>query len=100
MSEPSQENRREDAAEEIGARAARKAKARKEGRTGAWFGLGMFGLIGWAIAVPTLIGVAAGLWLDRVAPSRFSWTLALILAGVVLGCWNAWNWIHTEGRDQ
>jgi len=46
MSEPSQENRREDAAEEIGARAARKAKARKEGRTGAWFGLGMFGLIG------------------------------------------------------
>ena len=86
-------------AEEIERKAARKLKARKEGEHSIWFGLGMFGLIGWAVAVPTLIGVALGLWLDRVAPTTFSWTLALIVAGVCHGCWNAWRWISQERSD-
>lgn len=29
----------------------------------------MFGIIGWAVAIPTLIGVAVGIWLDRHYPS-------------------------------
>lgn len=89
---------RDEAAEAIGARAERKAQARRQGRLKAWFGLGMFGLIGWAVAVPTLIGIAVGMWLDEVAPARFSWTLALLLAGVALGCWNAWHWVQRESR--
>ena len=59
----------------------------------------MFGLVGWAVAVPTLLGVALGSWLDRVLPAGFSWTVALLLAGIVLGCWNAWYWLHKESRN-
>ena len=91
---------RSEAAAAIGARAARKEQARRQGRYKVWFGFGMFGLVGWAIAVPTLGGIALGLWLDRVAPVRFSWTVALLLAGVLLGGWNAWYWVNRESRDE
>ena len=92
------ENRKSKALGEIERQAERRVRAREEGRRAAWFGLGMFGMVGWAVAVPTLIGVALGLWLDRVAPQDFSWTLALIVAGVVLGALNAWYWVNREGR--
>lgn len=88
-----------EAAERIGRSAARKIRARREGERSVWFGLGMFGLVGWAVALPTLAGVALGLWLDSAAPTDFSWTLALLLAGVVLGCANAWYWVSRESRD-
>lgn len=77
-------------------RAERKQKARREGRHGLWFGFGMFGLIGWAVAVPTLAGIAAGLWLDANWPADISWTIALLFAGVALGCLNAWWWVRQE----
>ena len=87
-----------DAAEAVRRKAARKAAAASRPRRGVWFGLGMFGLVGWAVAVPTLLGVALGAWLDRAWPAGFSWTLALMLAGVVLGCFNAWFWVQRESR--
>jgi ATP synthase protein I len=86
-------------AEAIGRQAERRERARRRGRRAAWFGLGMFGMVGWSIAVPTLAGIALGLWLDRVAPRDFSWTLALLLAGVVLGAGVAWFWVEREARD-
>jgi ATP synthase protein I len=69
------------------------------GRMGNHFGLGMFGVVGWSIAIPTLIGVAAGLWIDKTFPSRFSWTLMLLIAGIALGCMNGWYWVK-KARDQ
>ncbi len=84
---------------QIERKAARKLKARSEGRRSILFGFGMFGLIGWAIAIPTLIGAALGHWLDKNVSSDFSWTLALIVAGVCVGCWNAWYWINQERTD-
>ena len=50
-------------AEQIGAKANRKLRAR-HGAHGVWFGLGMMGLIGWSVAIPTLLGAALGHWLD------------------------------------
>lgn len=88
----------ETAAEAIGRSAERKLKARRTRNRSVWFGLGMFGLVGWAVAVPTLLGIAFGLWLDSHLQSDFSWTLALLLAGVVLGCVNAWFWVDRESR--
>jgi ATP synthase protein I len=58
-----------------------------------WFGLGMFGIIGWAVAIPTLIGVALGLWIDRTWPSQYSWALMFLIAGVIVGCINATYWV-------
>lgn len=84
----------------VGERAERKRRARAEGRPSAWFGLGMFGLIGWSVAVPTLIGVAVGLWLDERYPGEVSWTLTFLIIGVAIGCLNAWYWLKQEsGRD-
>ena len=80
--------------------ARRKIKARKEKYHSVWFGLGMFGLIGWSIVIPTVAGIALGLWIDRQWPSQVSWTLTLMLVGVVLGCMNAWRWIGEENRDE
>jgi len=45
------------------------------------------------VVIPTLIGTAIGLWIDRTWPSRFSWALMLLIFGVGLGCFNAWYWV-------
>jgi ATP synthase protein I len=63
-----------------------------------WFGLGMMGLIGWSVVIPTLLGAALGLWLDEQLSGRHSWTLALLVAGLTLGCFNAWHWVAKEDK--
>ncbi len=84
---------------EVGAKEQRKLRARKEDR-GVWFGLGMFGLVGWAVAVPTIIGVGLGVWLDREWESTISWTLTGLFVGVAVGCLSAWYWIKRESREK
>src|SRR5271168_518905 len=86
-----------DFAARVGAKANRKIKARKSTQ-GVWFGLGMMGLIGWSVVVPTLLGAALGLWLDRSHPGGHSLTLALMAAGLTIGCFNAWHWVAKEDQ--
>jgi ATP synthase protein I len=82
----------------IGALAARKLKARRDLTRGMWFGLGMMGLVGWSVVIPTLLGTALGLWLDSAYSGGHSWTLALLMAGLTIGCLNAWRWIAKEDK--
>lgn len=85
---------------EVGRKAERRIRGRKEKRRTVWFGLGMFGLVGWAVAVPTLIGIAFGLWLDgRYPQESVSWTLTFLVIGIALGCLNAWYWVRQESRN-
>jgi ATP synthase protein I len=84
--------------QEIGAKAARKLRAQRHVTRTVWFGLGMMGLIGWSVAIPTVLGAALGLWLDRRYPGGRSWTLALLVAGLTVGCWNAWHWVSREDK--
>ena len=83
-------------ADQVGVKAQRKLKARRDGTPGVWLGLGTMGIIGWSVAVPTLLGAALGLWLDRNHPGTHSWTLARLVAGLTLGCLNAWHWVACE----
>ena len=83
----------------VGAKAARKLKAQRHSAQGVWFGLGMMGLIGWSVAIPTLLGAALGIWLDKRHPGTHSWTLALLAAGLAIGCMNAWHWVSREDKD-
>lgn len=85
-------------AEQVGVKATRKLRARRHSVSPVWFGLGMMGLVGWSVVVPTLLGAALGLWLDKHHPGAHSWTLALLVAGLVLGCANAWHWIDKEDK--
>lgn len=84
---------------EVAAKAARKLKARRNPAQGVWFGLGMMGLVGWSVVVPTLLGAAAGIWLDNRHPGTISWTLTLLIAGLGVGCLNAWHWVSKEDRE-
>ncbi len=82
----------------IGLKELRKMKARKDRQRGIWFGMGMMGTIGWSVAVPTLIGIAIGLWLDSRYPGRISWTLTFLFIGLAVGCVNAWYWVSKEQK--
>jgi ATP synthase protein I len=84
---------------EVGAKAARKLQARHDSTQGVWFGLGMMGLIGWSVVVPTLVGAGFGIWLDNRHPGRHSWTLMLLIVGLVIGCLNAWHWVDKEDKE-
>ena len=81
--------------QQVGVKAARKLKARRN-PVGVWFGLGMMGLIGWSVTIPTLVGAALGIWLDQHYPGKHPWTLALLMAGLAIGCFNAWHWVARE----
>ena len=85
-------------ARNVGLEAARKLKVQRDGKQGVWFGLGMSGLIGWSVTVPTLCGAMLGLWLDRRHPGAHSWTLALLMVGLAIGCANAWHWVAQQDR--
>ena len=84
-------------AEQIGAKALRKLKARRTTQ-GVWFGLGMMGLIGWSVVVPTLAGAGLGIWLDKSHPGGHPWTLALMVVGLAIGCANAWYWVAQQDK--
>jgi ATP synthase protein I len=83
-------------ARQVSAKAAVKLRMQRQPKPGVWFGLGMFGLVGWSVAIPTVLGAMLGLWVDRHHPGNHSWTLALLVAGLVIGCANAWHWVVQE----
>jgi ATP synthase protein I len=82
----------------VGQKEERKIRARQERGRGVWFGLGTMGMIGWSVAVPTLIGVALGVWLDSMYPGQVSWTLTFLAIGLAVGCANAWYWVRREQK--
>jgi ATP synthase protein I len=84
----------------VGSKEARKARARRRGERQPWFWLGMFGLVGWSVATPTIIGAALGLWLDRRYPGGISWTLTGLILGAAAGCWGAWHWVRKESEER
>lgn len=84
---------------QIARKASRRLRARRRPDS-PWFWLGMLGLIGWSVAVPTLLGVALGLWLDEVIPAGFSWTLSMLVVGLALGILNVWFWVRQESADE
>ena len=79
--------------------AARKLKSQRYVTKTVWSGLGMMGLIGWSVVVPTVLGAALGSWLDQHFHGEHSWTLTLLVAGLSLGCFNAWRWVDKEDKE-
>ena len=83
---------------DVARKAERRRQAEREERRSIWFSLGLFGIVGWSVAVPTLAGIALGVWLDSRFPGRISWTLTLLFVGITVGCLNAWYWVKQESR--
>jgi len=84
---------------QIAAKQARKLKAQARVTRTVWSGLGMMGMVGWSVVVPTLLGAALGVWLDNHYPAMHSWMLTLLIVGLTIGCVNAWHWIVKEEKE-
>jgi ATP synthase protein I len=80
---------------QVVAQERRKLRARRQ-RSALWAGFGMLGIVGWSVGMPTLLGAVLGMWLDRHHPATRSWTVSLLFAGLVVGCFNAWRWLAHE----
>ncbi len=80
--------------EAVKLRRGRRERWQREGERSIGQNLAMIGTLGWTIVTPTLMGIFAGRWLDQTFGSGIFWTLGLLVAGLALGCWLAWNRIH------
>lgn len=89
---------KEELPEIVDEKSRRKLKGLREKNKSLFFGLGMFGMVGWAIAIPAVIGVLLGRWLDlgEVGRPQVSWTLTGLFAGLCIGCLIAWQWVRRE----
>ncbi|HVP47575.1 MAG TPA: AtpZ/AtpI family protein [Bryobacteraceae bacterium] len=85
--------------EQVELRAGRMIRGRKRGYRNYWRAVALVGLVGWTVVVPMLIGIAVGTWIDHSWPSRFSWTLMLMVGGLGFGCMNAWNRVKEAQED-
>lgn len=81
--------------QQITKKTQRKLKAQQNPKN-VWFGFRMFGMVGWSVIAPTLIGIALGRWIDNNFSNSYSWTLMFLFIGLVLGCFNAWYWVVKE----
>ncbi len=59
--------------------------------------LGQIGVLGWAIVVPTLLGLFFGRWLDRTFATNVFFSATFLMIGVSVGFWSAWRWMHGRG---
>ena len=81
-------------------KAERRIRAQRDRRWNTWFGMGMFGMVGWSVAAPTLLGIAVGMWIDERWPGPRSWTLMLLFGGLTVGVLVALHWVREESREE
>jgi len=81
-------------------KSVRRARARQRGSTNIWSYMGMFGLVGWTVAVPTLLGLALGIFLDGRIDSSVSFTITFLVVGVATGISMAWYWVRRESEGE
>ena len=72
-------------------RTRREREARARGEHSFAHNLAMIGALGWLIVTPTLLGLFAGRWLDRISGGGIMFSGALLVLGVTLGGWLAWR---------
>ena len=75
------ENQQSNLQDRIEDRERRKLKSQKQGKPNVWQGFGVFGLIGWSIALPLVSLTLVGIWLDERYDHEFSFTLSPIGCG-------------------
>jgi ATP synthase protein I len=74
----------------------RRRRARQDAEDSIWVWLGTFGLVGWTVMVPTLTGLAFGIFLDNHVDSSVSFAITFLIVGVAVGASMAWYWVRQE----
>lgn len=93
------EQQRQVYLQKVGSDEKRKLESRRQDPRTIWSGVAVFGLVGWTIALPTVLGTGFGLWLDRHHPGSSSWTLTFLVAGLTFGCFQAWRWMSNQEAE-
>lgn len=81
---------------DVGKRAERIKRARKEGDRGFWASLRVIGGVGWMVILPAVGGALLGRYIDKKANDTISWALTLLVVGLAGGCVAAWRHIRGE----
>ncbi len=89
----------QDFPDTINKKVNRKMAARRHTRNELWQGIGTMGIVGWSVTIPTLLGIALGIWLDKNINDSYSWTLMMLFAGIISGSALAWYWIAKEQKE-
>jgi ATP synthase protein I len=76
----------------------RRRRARRTRQDSVWAWLGTFGLVGWTVIVPTLAGLAFGIFLDNQIDASFSFAITFLVVGVAVGVSMAWYWVRQESQ--
>ncbi|MFM0430439.1 AtpZ/AtpI family protein [Paraburkholderia aspalathi] len=79
--------------------AERDLRGREEPEPSLGSRLGQIGILGWAIVLPTLMGLALGHWLDRTFGTGVFFSAPLLMIGAAVGFWSAWKWMHRQQRN-
>ncbi|HYS64310.1 MAG TPA: AtpZ/AtpI family protein [Paraburkholderia sp.] len=80
--------------------AERSSRGREEPEPSLGSRLGQIGILGWAVVLPTLIGLALGHWLDRTFGTGVFFSAPLLMIGAAVGFWSAWKWMHRQQRGR
>jgi len=91
--------KRESWLEEVSESEQRKQYGQRARGRGIWVSLGVMGMVGWSVTLPTVLGLLLGLWIDNRWPSNISWALTLLLVGLVIGILNAWHWVDSQQKE-
>jgi ATP synthase protein I len=78
----------------------RRARFEREGERPIGQNLALMGSLGWLIVIPALLGIALGAWLDRTFGTGVFWSGALLVAGLAIGCWMAWQRVAQEQEER
>ncbi len=76
----------------------RRERARRRRDQNIWSYVAMFGVVGWTVAVPTVLGLAFGMFVDGRVDSERSFTITFLLVGLAIGIATAWRWITDESQ--
>lgn len=93
---PRPEPNRNDLPHQTRLRSERRARFEREGERPIGRNLALMGALGWLIVTPALLGMGAGIWLDRTFKTGVFWSGALLVAGLGLGCWLGWQRVKEE----
>jgi len=97
--QPENKKNKRDFSQQISEKEKRELKSLNSDKQSTWTGLGLFGIVGWSVVVPILLGTALGIWLDKKYAQSFSWTISFLFFGLVIGCLVAWNWVVKENNE-
>lgn len=79
----------------------RRQRARRGGGVSIWSYLGTFGLVGWTVAVPTLLGLTIGVYVEnRWAEGSNRAAITGLVLGAAVGSAMAWYWVRRESEEE